>query len=124
MLDKLKQLGEAGKGFLLYILTPLAFIAGLIFFLITKNRDLEDEVMAKDGDIKLKGLQDEQKAVDSSANNDVDTYERLRDAYNANLYRSSSSVRPSGTSTEGSNQNKGPGIDPVPSNAADTDKTN
>lgn len=78
MFEKIKAFAGSVKDVVLYILTPLAFIAGYIFFLIQKNHRLEDEVRAKDGETKLGGIRGEKKQIDAAAADLVSEYEKLR----------------------------------------------
>lgn len=81
MLEKIKAFGEAAKEVVLYILTPLAFIAGYIFYLVKKSRGLEDRLKEAEGEKKLGELHQKQTDIDSNANNFDAEYERLRKDY-------------------------------------------
>lgn len=53
MIEKLKALGEAAKGVLVFILTPLLFVAGFIYYLITRNDSLQGQLRRERADKEL-----------------------------------------------------------------------
>lgn len=89
MLDRIKAFADTMKGVLLYVLTPLLFLAGAIYYLMTKNTELKTDLEAKDGEEKLNELQGEETKVDESAASASDEYARLRDAYMRASHQSS-----------------------------------
>lgn len=107
MLDKIKQFGDTAKTVLFYILAPFAALLGGIFFLWKREKDLETEVKAKEGDEKLKELSGEQEQIDDTANDTVTAYERLYAKYNAKLPIGTGGVQQSGPSAKG--PDSGPG---------------
>ena len=81
MIDKLKAFYESIKGILIYVLTPIAFILGIIYYLVTKNSSLKNQLQT----LKTEGEIDEEKRNVSEAkveadNADID-YKSIRDAY-------------------------------------------
>lgn len=111
MLDKIKAFWGNVKDVVVYIVAPLSFLAGYIWYLLTQNHKLEDELQAKDGDEKIKELQGEQKEIDSGAGDAVAQFEKLRAGL---LARSPSSGEGYSGSTN-TDPNKGPGTQPGPS---------
>lgn len=107
MLDKIKNIGEAAKNVMLYILAPLLVLLSGVFFLWKREKDLEDQVQSKDGEIKLKEIEGEKKQVDSSSNDLVNSYERLYSRYNAKVSGGSDSLRSSGSGPKGPDSNSG-----------------
>lgn len=81
MLEKIKAFAESVKSVLLYILGPIAFVAGIIYYYVTKTHTLEDELKAKDGQEKLNELKGEQKSTDSAAVESNESYTAVRDRY-------------------------------------------
>ena len=81
MLDRLNALTEVVKKMVLYILTPLAFIVGFFYMLLSKNKELvtkiEDQKLKDElGKSLEKGVTDEAKAHDVEL-----AYQRARDEY-------------------------------------------
>lgn len=113
MIEKLKALGESAKNVVFYLITPLVIIAVVIYHLVTKVDTLEDELRVKDEKGNLDGLQGQQKQIDASSSDAVDSYEKLRDAY---LRSGSEPVRQSGAGTEEADRGKGPGAGGDPAN--------
>lgn len=112
MLEKLKNFAESVKSVVLYIITPVAFIAGYIWYLLSKNESLEQKLQEKEGEEKLNELKGEQTKVDESAATLLDKYEKLRSSYvsgNPDSLRSGS-----GHSTD-PDSDKGSGTEPGPS---------
>lgn len=44
MIEKIRAFGESCKVILSYVLMPLAFIAGAIYYLITRNTQLREKI--------------------------------------------------------------------------------
>ena len=81
MLEKLKAFAETAKGWLLYVLTPLAFLAGIIYYLITSKEALQHKLDESNAEKNIDETKIEETQVDAQANNTVDDYDKLRDAY-------------------------------------------
>ncbi len=82
MLEKTKAFAQSCKDVILYILLPVGLVVGFILHLINQNKELSDEVAAKEGDEKLKEIQGEKKQIDSVANDAIDEYEKLKKNFN------------------------------------------
>lgn len=81
MLETLSKIGQAAKNAVIYILTPFAMVILVIYFLITKNHKLKDELEASKSKEKLNELEGEKKQIDIDANAVVEQYRRNREAY-------------------------------------------
>ena len=92
MLEKLKALGESVKQLFLYLIVPLAFVAGYIYHLISKNKDLEGQVQsAKDSEVTKEKINEANQAQKES-DNAVDAY---RAAFQQYISSRSADLRPS-----------------------------
>lgn len=81
MLEKLKSLGEAAKNVVLFILTPIAFIAGIIFYLWSGKTELTQKLKESEAEKDLKESLGEKLQIDKQANASYDDYERARKQY-------------------------------------------
>lgn len=81
MLAKLENLVNSAKGFLIWIVTPLAFVAGFIFYLLNSNSELKAKVGQSKEEVKLNELKTEETAVDKEADSSLSAYDSVRDAY-------------------------------------------
>lgn len=53
MLNKIKDIGEAAKNALLYIVTPVVFLCGYLYYLLSSKKTLEDKLAAQDSHKEL-----------------------------------------------------------------------
>lgn len=84
MLDKIKAFFSSLKSGFLYVVVPLATLAGYIYYLITSKEALQDKVDESDASKKLDETKLEQEKVDAQGNSSYDDYERIRNEYNKN----------------------------------------
>lgn len=81
MLEKLKGVIQGAKGLLVWVITPLLAILGLVFYLIKSKDSLQEE----NSELKAEGqtATDKEKAneADSNAAVDLDSYKRMRAIY-------------------------------------------
>lgn len=75
MLEKLKAFADSARGVFMLIVGPFVFLAGFLWYYISKSHRLEDEIKATEGQKKLNELQGEQKQIDSHANDAVSAFE-------------------------------------------------
>lgn len=80
MITKIKDSLEFVKQALMYVVAPLAFIVGYTLYLIRKNRGLEQKLEESKTEGDLIHVEDEKIDLDTSANDAVDEFERLRGA--------------------------------------------
>lgn len=99
MIEKLKTFIDSIKSVVLVIIGPLAFIAGFIYYLITKNTELKNELQTEKAGEKLNELQNAQITIDSNANSDVSNYEELKGRYEGIVSGSAAGLRQSSEST-------------------------
>lgn len=81
MLDRIKAFAEASKNVIIYILTPIAFVLGALYYLLTKNKELTEQVKQEKFDVTHNNTIDEQKTADATASDALSEYEKLRSAY-------------------------------------------
>lgn len=72
---------ETLKKYGLYVVSALAFIAGFIYYLIGKNRGLEEKLNQSEAEKALAATLAKKELIDEKANNAVSAYESARDAY-------------------------------------------
>lgn len=81
LLQKIQNLGQAIKSFLLWILGPI-FVLGLVIYMVLNRRRLtNDDNKVHTEKEKLNELQGEQKGVDVNAADAVKSYEDLKKEY-------------------------------------------
>lgn len=97
-MDKIKTVLGAVGSFL------VALLLGALYFVIQKNKKLELESIETKEEGKLTELKHDQIKSDISAADAISNYDKLRDSF---LAGSDPVVRPSNTSTEGSDSGKG-----------------
>lgn len=71
MFEKLKK----------YLIIPAAFLAGFIYYLLGKNRALEDKLDESQAKAELEKSKVEQEKIDAQAKDSVDAYTAARDEY-------------------------------------------
>jgi hypothetical protein len=81
MLDKLKAFAETAKGWLLYVLTPLAFIAGFIYYLITSKEALQHKLDESNAEKNIDESKIQEGEIDEKANEATDSYDAIRKQY-------------------------------------------
>lgn len=81
MLDKLKRLIEVIKSGFWYVVGPLAFIGGSIWYLFSRNQDLKDQLMESKAEKELAKVLAKKVEIDNEANKSTDDYKHLRDKY-------------------------------------------
>lgn len=106
MLDRLKKIGEAAKQVVLFILVPVFFVAGYVYYLLTKNKNLEDALAASEADKKLEVLKGEQTEIDNESTDALERYRKLRGEA---LSGSDSSLRPGPSGAGVTDQGEGSG---------------
>lgn len=104
MIEKIKTFAESVKNVMLYIVTPIAFVVGFIYYLIVKNHRLEDELNIKEGEKKLGELKGQQKEIDDRADASSAEYERLKRDYLRGSHQGSG---PGDSGQDGSDPNQG-----------------
>ncbi len=72
---------ERIKKFVTFVLTPLLFVAGFIYYLITKKQSLESEVTKLKSQGKIKDLIHEKEKAKEKADEAVTDYKSTRDKY-------------------------------------------
>jgi hypothetical protein len=92
MIEKLKALGEAARNFILFILTPVAAVVGMVLWLFIKNKKLEQELVQTkaEDDAKIS-----EAGVDVQASDAVGDYERLLAEYQGSKPAQSPNLPPS-----------------------------
>lgn len=81
MIEKLKAFGEAAKSTLLYIIAPILFVLGYIYYLTTKNKNLKAEIAHMQADESISKTQQELQEAQNASNDAEKNYESIRDAY-------------------------------------------
>lgn len=88
MLEKLRTIGEAAKQVILFIVTPLAFIAGVIYYLVSRNKDLERKLstteVERDLAARLERIEERKREANESSKEAIsaeDAYRAIRDKY-------------------------------------------
>lgn len=111
MIEKLRAFAESAKAVLLYVLAPLAFVLGYIYYLTAKNSQLKDEIKAGKRSERTKEIENETKEVDRDALDALSEYERRRGeyvaAYNAQLLEVDRQLRQSTGGAEGTDSDQG-----------------
>lgn len=103
VLQKLKDLGEAAKGALLYIIAPIVFVCGYIYYLVSSKKTLEDKLAAQDSHKELdKEIEDANKAEKVSSDSIAKFYDAVE------LYESRRKRSLPGDNSDGGTGNKGP----------------
>ena len=67
MMDKIKAFWGSVKDVLMYIIAPIAFCVGYIFYLTAKNDELKDELETAHFTTKDEELAHEETSIDQSA---------------------------------------------------------
>lgn len=81
MIDQIKNAAAAVRGFILWILTPLLLVAGLILYLFQKDKALQGKIDRMQKNTVLdKAITDAEKAQEVS-NEASSDYRTVRDAY-------------------------------------------
>lgn len=83
MAEKIKAYAEAVKAGILYILGPIFLVGWYVYYLIQKNKALQDQLKMKDGDKRLQSLEEAAKAAEKEANEAEDSYADLVAKYRA-----------------------------------------
>jgi len=73
-IDKIKELG-------LYIVMPVVFIAGVIYYLITKNTSLKTEIKILNSGKEIEDAKDNAKTLEEEATRKADDFYKLSDEY-------------------------------------------
>lgn len=81
MIEKIKAGYAAVRDFLIYLVTPLAFLAGFIYYMFAKQRGLEDKIADLTRDEKQKEFQEKVKEDEKDVQATGSDYERLRAEY-------------------------------------------
>jgi cbb3-type cytochrome oxidase subunit 3 len=113
MIEKLKNVLGIFKELLVFVITPIIFLIGFIYYLLTQNKLLKEENAEEHATGQLKELQGEQKQVDNNANTADASYEILRNQY-LGLHTANPGSRQGSGSQNGADSSKGPGTDPGP----------
>ena len=74
ILEKIKELG-------LYIVMPVVFIAGIIYYLITKNTSLKTQIKILNSGKEIEDAKDKAKTLEEEANRKADHFYGLADQY-------------------------------------------
>lgn len=69
------------KDAFLYVVAPLAFIAGYIYYLLGRNEALERRVEQAERDQRIKDLVREAREFENEAKKAIDSYESTKRAY-------------------------------------------
>jgi len=81
MLERIKTFGEAAKNLILWVIAPLAFVAGFLYFLILgKNTEISSLKIKQSEDAVANTLDKVGEASTNAANSETD-YDTARDAY-------------------------------------------
>lgn len=98
MIDKLKALGSSVKDLALYLVLPLVFLAGYIYTLLTKNRNLKDEVTGLKTATKAKedinAANQAEKESDSAVSDYKSAFQQYISSRSTDLRSSPDKVRP------------------------------
>jgi hypothetical protein len=81
MLDRLKAIAEAVRGVLLWIVAPLAILGGYVFYLLNKNRQLQNEISIQKMDSDLDKLRSEEGKADAASSQASSDFESLASEY-------------------------------------------
>lgn len=106
LVTKIKAFWSASGALVLGVVGPIVAAIAYVSYLLSKNRELETEIQAKDGDNKLEELKGEQKNIDTGASASVLDYQRIRDAY---LRKYNNSLRSGNQGSESSSADSGRG---------------
>ena len=77
----MKEFWERIKGYFIFIVTPLSFLLGFTYYLLTKNQALRNKLEQSEAEKKINELEVKKGAIDEKANNAVSDYESARDEY-------------------------------------------
>lgn len=77
----MKSMFEKIKEFGLYLVTPIVFIAGVVYYLITKNTSLKTEISILKSGKEIENAKDDANEKEKQANDAVSNYESVRDKY-------------------------------------------
>ncbi len=72
---------ERLKKILIFIVTPIAFVIGYVYFVLTAKKRVEDDLLISTQKEKLSELKGEEKQIDARANDAVAKFQRIRDAF-------------------------------------------
>lgn len=81
MIEKLKAYLEVVKGALLFIVTPIVFLVGGIYYLIAQNTSLKDKLGQSEAEKHLAKILTEKEEAKNEANSKEDDYNTLRNKY-------------------------------------------
>lgn len=81
LLQKLKLLADSAKGVILFILTPLSFIGGFIYYLLVQNSKLKEGLKEAQEEATHEKTRNEEAVIDEDSKHSSDDYAQLRDAY-------------------------------------------
>ena len=77
-LTRVKLFWAQVKDVVVYIVTPIAFALGYIYYLLGKNEQLESQLELSKALERQKELKNEQDEVDSEASNSFSDYDRVK----------------------------------------------
>jgi len=81
MIEKAKAAYAAVRDFLIYLVTPLAFLAGFIYYMFAKQRGLEDKISDLTRDQRQKNFEGKVIEDEIEVEKATSDYARLRDEY-------------------------------------------
>lgn len=81
ILNKLQAAGQVAKSVLLWILTPLLVVAGIIWVLVSKNKTLQNQVDMLQSNGKVQADETQDATATKEAITSLDNYKQLRDEY-------------------------------------------
>lgn len=110
MNEKITAIANTAKAVLLYILTPLFAIAGIIYVLWHRQDTLETELKEAHYDDQKKDVIEQEANIDADAGSAVDKFDKLYSTYQLQQRTASLLGRDSGTEKAGG--------DPGPKNSA------
>jgi hypothetical protein len=80
-MDRIKAAYAAVRDFLIYVLTPLAFVAGYIFYLLQQKHGLEDKIGDLTRDQRQKDFEGKVREDEKDVEKSTSDYARVRDQY-------------------------------------------
>ncbi len=81
MLEKFKRLGEAAKSVIIFIITPVVFVAGIIYYLVKQKNTLQSELQREKSGRELDQVKNKATEAEKESEDAVKNYNDIRDAY-------------------------------------------